>query len=140
MANVIYNAFKKNIANGGIDLDSDTIKVMLVTSSYAPEQDGHEFKSSVTAEVVATGYVAGGQALTGKSVAQDNQNNQSVFDADDVTWSNSIITARGAVLYKDSGNPATSALICYVDFGADRSSSMSDFKIKWSDSGILNFV
>jgi hypothetical protein len=36
MANVIYNSFKQDIANGIIDLNIDTIKVMLVTFSYTP--------------------------------------------------------------------------------------------------------
>lgn len=139
MADVIYNAFKKNIANGTIDLDTDTIKVMLVTSAYTPDQDAHEFKSEVTNEISGTGYVAGGQALSNKAVSQDNINNKSIFDADDVTWTASTITARGAVLYKDTGNPATSPLICYMDFGSDRSSSNGDFTLQFNTAGILNF-
>ena len=42
MANVIYNSFKSKIMDGSIDLDTDTIKVALVTSSYTPSQDDHE--------------------------------------------------------------------------------------------------
>jgi len=138
MANVIYNAFKKNIMNGSIDLDSDTIKVMLVTSSYTPDQDNHDYKDDVTNEVSGTGYTAGGATLANKSVTQDNTNDKGVFDADDVTWSNSTITARGAVLYKDTGDASTSPLICYFDFGEDKSSSSGDFTIQWNADGILN--
>lgn len=138
MANVIYNSFKKNIMNGSIDLDTDTIKVMLVTSSYTPNQDTHEFKSDVTNEVTGTGYTAGGATLSNKSVTQDNTDDEGVFDADDVTWSNSTITARGAVLYKSTGNDATSPLICYFDFGENKSSSNGDFSIQWNSEGIIN--
>ena len=138
MANVVYNAFKKNIMNGSIDLDSDTIKVMLVTSSYTPDQDNHDYKDDVTNEVSGTGYTAGGAALSNKSVSQDNTNDKGVFDADDVTWSSSTITARGAVLYKDTGDDSTSPLICYFDFGSDKSSSNGDFTIQWNADGILN--
>ena len=63
MADVIYNAFKKNIMNGGIDLDTDTIKVALVTATYTPDQDLHEDFADLTNEVVGTGYTAGGGAL-----------------------------------------------------------------------------
>ena len=98
MADLIYNAFKKNIMNGGIDLDTDTIKVMLVTSAYVPDQDTHEFKSSVTNEVSGTGYTAGGATLAGAAVTQDNTDNEGMFDATDVTWGSSTITARGAVI------------------------------------------
>jgi len=124
--------------NGSIDLDTDTIKVMLVTSSYTPNQDTHEFKSDVTNEVTGTGYTAGGATLSNKSVTQDNTDDEGVFDADDVTWSNSTITARGAVLYKSTGNDATSPLICYFDFGENKSSSNGDFSIQWNSEGIIN--
>lgn len=141
MANIIFNSFKKNVISGVIDLDTDTLKLALVTSSYNPDQDTHEFFSSVTNEVVGTGYTAGGKVLTSKAVAQDNTNNISTFDADDVVWASSTVAARGAVLYKDTGSPATSPLICYVDFGSDKSSAGDNFTVKWSDSNkILRFA
>ena len=140
MADVIYNDFKKNIMNGNIDLDTNTIKVMLVTSSYTPDQDAHEFKSSVTNEVSGTGYVAGGAALANKTVTADDTDNEGVFDADDVTWSSSTIIARGAVIYKDTGNAATSPLICYLDFTTDKSSSNGDFTISWNAEGLVNLA
>jgi hypothetical protein len=137
MANVIYNGFKKNIANGGINLASDTIKVALVTSAYTPDQDAHEFFSSVTNEVTGSGYTAGGATLASKTVTQDNTGNAGVFDAADVTWASSTITARAAIVYKSTGTASTSALIAYIDFGADKSSSSGDFVITWGSSGIL---
>ena len=138
MANVVYNSFKKKIMDGSIDLDTDTIKVALVTSSYSPDKDNHDFFDDVQSyEVSGDGYTAGGATLNNKSVTQDNTNDRGVFDADDVTWSNSTITARGAVLYKDTGDPSTSPLICYFDFGEDKSSSNGDFTIQWNADGIL---
>ncbi|MDP2168403.1 MAG: hypothetical protein Q8J64_08750 [Thermodesulfovibrionales bacterium] len=139
MADVIYNAFKKNIANGNIDMDSHTIKVMLVTSAYAPNQDTHEFKSAITDEVVGAGYSPGGQELANHTVTQDNVNNRGVFDADDASWPGSTITARGAVIYRDTGDAGTSPLICYIDFGVDKTSSNGELLIEWQASGILNF-
>ena len=43
MASITFNAFKKNLMNGAIDLDTDTIRVALVTDGYTPNQDTHEF-------------------------------------------------------------------------------------------------
>ena len=51
MANVIYNSFKRDIANGSIDLYTDTIKMMLVTSAYTPDQDAHHKRDDITNEV-----------------------------------------------------------------------------------------
>ena len=110
---------------------------MLVTSAYTPNIDTHAFRSAVTGEVSGTNYTAGGKALTTKSVTQDNTGDAAVFDADPVTWASSTITARGAVLYKDTGNAATDNLIAYFDFGTDETSSNGDFTITWNASGIL---
>lgn len=138
MADVIFNSFKQKIMNGSIDLDTDTIKVALVTSSYTPNQDSHDNFDDVTNEVSGTGYSAGGAALSNKAVTADNTDNEGVFDADDVTWGSSTITARGAVIYKDTGTPSTSPLIAYIDFGSDKASSNGNFTIQWAAEGILN--
>lgn len=140
MATVIYNSFKKKIMDGSIDLDTDTIKVALVTSSYSPNQDSHDFFDDITNEVSGTGYSSGGATLANKTVTQDNTDDEGVFDADDVTWSSSTITARGAVLYKSSGVASTSPLIAYIDFGSDQISAAGNFVIQWSSEGILNLT
>lgn len=140
MADVIYNSFKKLIMDGSIDLDTDTIKVMLVTSAYTPDQDSHDYKDDVTNEVTGTGYTAGGATLASVTVTQDNTDDEGVFDAADVTWGSSTITARAAVVYKDTGTASTSPLICYIDFGTDKTSSNGDFKITWNSEGIVNLT
>lgn len=138
MSSIIYNSFKKNVMNGGIDLDTDTIKVALVTSSYTPNADTHEDMADVTNEVEGTGYTAGGATLANPAVTADTTDDEGVFDADDVTWSNSTITARGAVVYKSTGTAANDLLICYIDFGENKVSSSGNFTITWNAEGIIN--
>jgi len=139
MADVIQNSFKKHIMNGGIDLDTDTIKVMLLDDNHSQNQDAHEFIDDVSAnEVSGSGYSAGGGTLANKSVTQDNTDNEGVFDADDLTWSSSTITARYAAIYKDTGTPGTSPIVCIIDFGSDKSSSGGNFTLQWASEGILN--
>lgn len=138
MADLIYNVFKLNIMNGGIDLDTDTIKVMLVTSAYTPNQDTHLDRADVTNEITGTGYTSGGAAIGSKTVTQDDTDNEGVFDGADVTWSTATITARGAVIYKSTGTAATDTLICYLDFTSDQSSTGADFTIAWNAEGIIN--
>lgn len=112
---------------------------MLVTSTYTPDQDAHTKRSDVTNEVSGTGYSAGGAALAGKAVTVDNTDNEGVFDANDLTWSTSTITARGAVLYKARGGVSSAdELICYIDFGSDKSSTAGNFTLQWAAEGILN--
>jgi hypothetical protein len=139
MANVIYNSFKRDIMNGSIDLDTDTINIMLVTSTYTPDQDAHTKRSDVTNEVSGTGYASPGQALAGKVVSADNTDNEGVFDANDTTWTSATITARGAVLYKARGGASSAdELICYFDFSTDKTSSGGDFVVQYAAEGVLN--
>ena len=139
MASVLYNSFKRDIMNGAIDLDTDTINVMLVTSSYSPDIDTHDKRDDITNEVAGTGYSAGGAALANKTVTADTTDDEGVFDADNLTWSSASITARGAVLYKARGGASSAdELIAYIDFGADKTSTSADFTIAWNAEGIIN--
>lgn len=141
MADVIYNAFKyRQLGDTSItpiNLKTDTIKIALVTSSYTPNIDSHDFFDDVTNEVVGAGYTAGGNTLT-VTTSQDNTDNEGVFDATDTSWSTSTITARGAVIYKSTGTASTSPLICYIDFGLDVVSLAGTFLITFAAEGIIN--
>tara|TARA_R100001086_G_C11848145_1_gene260670 strand:+ start:12209 stop:12625 length:417 start_codon:yes stop_codon:yes gene_type:complete len=136
----LYNSAKQKLMDGSIDLDTDTIKVALCTSTYSPDIDTHEDFADITNEVSGTGYTAGGETLANKSVTKDTTDDEGVFDADDVTWLIATITARYAIVYKDTGVSTTSWLICYIDFGSDQSSSASDFTIQWNAEGIVNIT
>lgn len=139
MASALYNSFKRDIMNGAIDLDTDTINVMLVTVTYTQDIDAHTKRSDITNEVTGTGYTAGGAALANKAVTADNTDNEGVFDADDLAWTTSTITARGAVLYKARGGASSAdELIAYIDFAADKVSTAGTFTIAWNAEGIIN--
>ena len=117
--------------NKEIDWLSDVIKVMLCTSSYTPDQDAHIYKSSVTNEVVGTGYVSGGATLANKTIGYTGATNVVKLDADDVVWAASTITARYAIVYVSTGVDSTSVLIGYVDFGIDQITSSTNFSLVW---------
>ena len=103
MANAIYPTFKELIiGTGGVNLDTDTIKVALVDTGTYTYSAAHDFYNDVSAGVVGTPQtIASG-----------------VFDGDDVTFTsvtgNSV---EALVIYKDTGNVATSNLIAYIDTG-----------------------
>lgn len=134
-----YGLFQKSLWNKEIDLDSDSLKVMLCTSAYTPNQDTHQYKSSITNEVTGTGYTATGQALASLVVAYTAGTNTINLDAADTVWTSSTITARYAVVYDSTpGTDATRPLICYIDFGADVISSGGSFTIAWDAAGIIS--
>lgn len=125
--------------NKEIDWGSDTLKVALLTSSYTPNQDTHDYWDDVSAnEVTGTGYTAGGATLASVTIGYTSGTNVTKFDAADVSWAASTITARYAVIYDDTpGTAATKPLIAYVDFGTDQSSSAGTFTLTWSANGIF---
>lgn len=138
MANAIYNSFKRDIMNGSIDLDTDTIKLMLVTSTYVPNIDTHTKRSDITNEVVGTGYTAGGVTLANKTVSVNNTTDRGVFTADPIDITTATITARGCVLYKSRGGASSAdELIAYGDFGSDITSTNGTFAIT---APILNLL
>ena len=135
----LYNLAFTSLANKEVDWGTDTIKVMLCTSTYVPSQTAHQYKSSVTNEVTGTGYTAGGATLASKTEAIAGQ--VKTFDAADTTWSTSTITARYAVVYDaQTAVDATSPLLAYVDFGADVVSSAGTFTITWDAAGIFSIT
>jgi hypothetical protein len=108
MANVIYPKAKEAFLsqNPSIDLDTDTIKVALVDTGVYTYSAAHQYYSSVS------GVVGTPATLSNKSITNG------VFDADDVTFSGVTgNTVEAAILYKDTGNPATSPLIAFFDTG-----------------------
>jgi hypothetical protein len=142
MPSKLYGNFLAKALNKEVDWDSDTIKVALLTSSYTPNQDTHDYLDDVSSfEVTGTGYTTGGSTLGSKTVTYDGTNNVVILDAADVTWSSSTITARYAVVYDDAGaNAASKALIGYVDFGSDQSSTNGNFTITWDSTGIVRIT
>lgn len=134
-----YGKFFASLFNKQVDIDSDVIKVMLCSSSYTPDQDTHQYKSSVTNEITGTGYTAGGNTLGSVTISYNDATNKLTVDAEDVSWPSSTFTARYAVIYDSSpGSDATRPLICYVDFGESITVTAGIFSITWDAAGIAS--
>ena len=135
---VPYTKLIDSLAQKKIDLDSDTIKVMLTTNSYTPDKDTHQYKSSVTNEVTGTGYTATGATIGSPTITYDAANDRLVFDGADVAWSSATIAgARRAVVYDSTpGSDATRPLIMWVDFGQDLSPVNGTISLTWDSVGM----
>lgn len=128
-----------------VDWVGDTIKEALATSTYTPNQDTHDFFDDITNEVVGTGYTAGGVTLAGKSAGYDAASNEVRLIANNAVWgstgSPATITARYAIIYKDTGSAATSPLLGYIDFGADEAVASGIFTVQHdATSGVLKLT
>jgi hypothetical protein len=130
----------KLLANKEVDWDTDTIKIKLLTDAAAPNISTWIYTDASPGnggtEVTDTGYTAGGATLSHCTSSLDAATNTVKFDADDVSWNNSNITTRYAIIY-DSTPTSNKPIIAYIDFGANLTSVNSAFTISWSSSGIF---
>jgi hypothetical protein len=119
MASFAYNSFWEDLARGAIDMDTDTFRMMLVTSSYTPDQDAHLKRSSITNEITGTGYTTKGPTCA-CTVAKDNATNRVTFTFAGISLPTSTLTARRGIIYKDRGGADTAdELVMVNDFGAN---------------------
>lgn len=136
-----YGLFLQSALNKEIDWDTDTIKAMLVTSTYTPNQDTHRYVSSITGEAAGTGYTAGGQTLTGKTLVYTTGTNTLTLSADSPTWTGTTLSGvRYIVFYVDTGTGATSPLISYMDFGSDQATTAQPFVVTVPSSGLVTLT
>jgi len=108
-------SFKKELYQAVHNLSTDTVYIALYTSNADLNADTTVYDS--TNEVVATGYTAGGQAMTG--VAINSSDYTAYVNWDNVGWS-AALTARCALIYNvTQGNKS----IAVLDFGSDKTST-----------------
>lgn len=104
MANRVYPLAKEHFGKGEIAWESDTIRVAALSSSYTFSA-AHEFFSSAASAVIGTPATLANCTCV-----------EGVFDADDVTLSAvPALLVSYLVIYKWTGNAATSPLICYIE-------------------------
>jgi hypothetical protein len=114
----LTNSFKQEMLQAGQNLATDTLKMALYT---ALSDIGSLTTVYTTAnEVVGTGYVAGGELITGATISTDVNTGTVYVDFADVSWPGASFTARGALIYNASqGNKS----IAVLDFGSDKTFS-----------------
>ena len=108
-------SFKKELYQAVHNLSTDTLKIALYTGNANLNEDTTVY--TTTNEVVASGYTAGGNTLTGVAISSSGYTAY-------VNWANTAwtaaLTARCALIYNvTQGNKS----IAVIDFGADKTST-----------------
>lgn len=126
------------LATGAVDLDTDTFKLMLTTSTYSPNRDTHNFRDDVTNEVSGTGYSAGGVTLASVAVTYDTASDEVRIDWADAAWTTATFTTRYGVIYKSRGGASSAdELVALLDFGGDQTVTGANFTIQFNANGVL---
>lgn len=140
MASFNFNAGIRALVTGGMDLDTDSFKMLLVTSALSEtEKDGFDFRNDIVNEVAnGNGYATGGKACTLTVAAVDTTNNDVEVTCDAVSWAGASFTAAGAVIYKARGGASSAdELLCFIDFGGNVTATGATFTV--TPSGSLKF-
>ena len=106
MANALYPKWKEALwlQSANSNANSGTVKVALIDTGTYTYSAAHEFETSLSG-VVGTAQAIGSKTFT-----------DGLFDGADVTYT--AVTGapvEALVIYIDTGTPATSRLIAYID-------------------------
>ena len=127
-------SFKADLFNKEQDLDTDTIKIALYTSSAT--LDASTTAYTTTNEITGTGYSAGGETLANSTVATSGTT--AYVDFDNPEWTSASFTARGALIYNDT--TAGDNSIAVLDFGGDFTVSSGTFRIVFPAPGATAII
>jgi hypothetical protein len=140
----IYNKALEQIISGTMTLattpsgSTPPYKVLLLGSgSSYTHSKAHVYLSDALAagavEASGSGYDTGGKTLGNITTTTNQVGNFVQVEINDVQWGlgagGSTITAKGAIIYLPTGNPATSSLLAYINFDGTVSSNASVFTI-----------
>jgi len=116
-------SFKEDLFQKEQDMDSDTLKIALYTSSADLSAATTAYTTSN--EISGSGYTAGGETLAGATIGTSGTT--AFVDFTDPEWTSASFTTRGALIYNDTlaGNNA----IAVLDFGGDFTVSSGTFRI-----------
>ena len=137
---ILTTSFKQQLLEGCHDFRAtggDTFKIALYTSSATLNSSTTAY--TATGEVADSGYTAGGATLTNVDPASSGTTGYTSFAT--VTWSNSSITARGALIYNTTpAHTYTNPSVMVIDFGMDRSSVSNVFTITFPTVNSQNAI
>ena len=117
-------SFKSEILQEGHQLDTDTIKIALYTSSATLNATTTAYSTSN--EISGTGYTT--VATSGTTA---------YFDADDPSWTSASFTANGALIYNSTNSNKAIAVLA---FGGDFTVAGGTFKIVLPAAGTAAII
>ena len=132
----VLNVALDKLGRKVLDLDADSFNVVLTTNAQALSAaftgtSGQARYSDLKAEVVGTGYTAGGAPLAASSWTRSGA--VLTFAADPTTWSALTATMKYAVICLATGSKDILAIVdLETSDPAGRASAGGDFIINWT--------
>ena len=128
VSTAMTTSFKQELLQGLHDLDGHTLKLALIKSgesgTYGAASTNYSDITGNSDEVSGTGYSSGGVTLS--SVAITTSGTTALVDFADVSFSNSTISASGAMIYNAS---ASNKAIAVITFSGTVASTAGTFTV-----------
>lgn len=132
MSNDLYRKGAQRILSGSINLAGDDIVALLMKNTYVASMSADEFVAQINAHQLGAAV-----SLAGKTVLDG------AFDAADPTFAAIAAgdTALAVVLAKNTGDPATSPLVAFIDVltGFPFATNGGDIVIQWNNGATKIF-
>lgn len=131
MANALYPLWKQEVIKGTANTSlTGVVKVALVDTGTYTYSPAHQFLTSLS-----------GVANTAQTLASKTYGN-GILDAADITYTSVVPgpTIEALVFYIDTGNPATSPLVAFIDTGVTGlpvTPNGGDINVVWNALGIF---
>jgi len=129
----LCTSFKGELFNKEHDMNTDTIKIALFTSSATLSAATTAY--ATTNEISGTGYTAGGVTLTSASIGTSGTTYW--VDFADPSWTTSTFTANGALIYNSS---ASNKAVAVLAFGGDFTVTVGTFTITFPTADASNAI
>ena len=130
-------SFKQELLQGLHDLDGHTLKLALIKSGESGTfgASSTNFSELSSDEASGTGYSSGGATLGSVSITLDGTT--AIVDFADVSFSNSTISASGAMIYNTS---ASNRAIAVISFGGTVASTAGTFTVTMPAADASNAI
>jgi len=142
----MYDQAALQMANGNIDFDADSFRMVLVGTGYTPNQQTDDAWSDISAqEISGTGYTANGQAIdisTSIAAARVIE-----FDGPNISWASSTLSdVAYAVIVRDADSNGALAgtdipcFCCELEDGGSVSTTNGTLSVTIDDDGIYRLT
>ena len=133
MANALYPIGAKFLMDGGMNLDTGDVRVVLVDTGTYTYSDAHDFHDDLSGITATSGALQNPTTTAG------------VYDADDITFTAVSGAVSEALILYDwaTASSATANLLIFMDSGVTGlpvTPNGGDIIITWNGSGIFEFV
>jgi hypothetical protein len=142
MVSIVTRQGKLKLASGQIAWASATLKLMLVTPAYVPDETHSTPADASAYELTGTGYTggyggSGRKTLASKTAALDSDG-RVVFDAADLAWTgiNAGTVGYVLVIQETGGTDASSVLIAALAYPVTTTDG-STLDVTWPSTGLF---